>query len=189
MVRYPALATRYISGWYLVAGIASYIWYRVVYTGSWHRNKTVSSCRLLAIVNAHGEGKQNAVDSAVGVYSITKREDQDFVAAAVVCTVVLNIFPWQKWEKGHWTAVSPVIVFFRPKDGKEDVGPHVLYYTIFIINQVAFTHAFMVTSRSPSGEFFHTNAVRHKGVDSNNLTPYSYVKSGNFSSGQLVKNT
>ena len=80
---------------------------------------------MLAIVNAHGEGKQNAVDSAVGVYSITKREDQDFVAAAVVFTAaVLNIFPWQKLEKGHWTPVSPVIVFFRPKDGKEDVGRH-----------------------------------------------------------------
>ena len=39
------------------------------------------------------------------------------------------------------------------------------------IHHTAFTHAFMVTSRSPSGELSHTNVVQHRGVDSNEWTP------------------
>ena len=39
------------------------------------------------------------------------------------------------------------------------------------IHHIAFTHAFMVTSRSPYGQLSHTNVVQHRGLDSNKLTP------------------
>ena len=36
----------------------------------------------------------------------------------------------------------------------------------------------------------HTNVVQHRGVDSNKLAPtHMYAKPGNFSSGQLVKDS
>ena len=56
------------------------------------------------------------------------------------------------------------------------------------ILRIAFMHAFMVTPRSPSGWRSHTIVVQQRGVSSKQFTPYSR-QTGNFSSGQLVKDS
>ena len=61
------------------------------------------------------------------------------------------------------------------KTVREISAPTLVLYEIF---RIAFMHAFMVTPRSPSGWLSYTIVVQHRGVDSKQLTPYSYVKPG-----------
>ena len=61
--------------------------------------------------------------------------------------------------------------FYRPKTvpGKEDLGPHV--YTVRNWSYIAFTHAFMVTSRSPSGCSFTNECGSAYGGRPHKLAP------------------